>query len=81
MTGFIFRCMQHQKTCGFIGGILTATVGVSIAKSKPVRKLVVNALAKGMQLQEDTKLTLQTLKEEAEDICAEAKAQKEGEKE
>lgn len=80
MTGFIFRCLSHQKTCGFIGGLLTATVGVSLAKSKPVRKLVVQTLAKGMQFQEDAKIAMQELKEEAEDICAEAKAQNEGEK-
>ena len=80
MTGFIFRCLKHQKTCGFIGGLLTATIGVSLAKSKPVRNLAVKAIAKGMQVQDNAKVTIQTLKEEAEDICAEAKAQNENSK-
>jgi hypothetical protein len=75
--GFIFSCLKHQKTLGFLGGLLTATLGVSIAKSAPVRKLAVRALAKGIQLQEDARATIQALKEEAEDIHAEAKAKNE----
>jgi hypothetical protein len=40
-----------------------------------LRKAVVKAVARGIKLRDDAKTALDDIKEEAEDICAEAKEQ------
>ena len=42
-------------------------------KSKTARKACVNVLAKGMKLHNDAQVTLETMKEDAQDIFAESK--------
>ena len=37
------------------------------------RELCVAGMAKGMKLQQDARVTLQNMKEDAQDLCAEAK--------
>ena len=41
--------------------------------------LAVNSLASGMKLKDDAMATYETIKEDAKDICYEAKAKNEGE--
>ena len=38
-----------------------------------IRELCVAGMAKGMKLQQDARVTLQNMKEDAQDLCAEAK--------
>ena len=40
-----------------------------------VRSMCVSGLAKGMKFQQEAKETLQNMREEAEDMCYEAKSQ------
>ena len=55
------------------GGVAAALVGAKVAKSPKTRELCVAGMAKGMKLQQDARVTLQNMKEDAQDLCAEAK--------
>ena len=46
---------------------------MKLARSEKTRTICVKGLAKGMKLQQDAKVTLQNMKEEAQDICYDAK--------
>ena len=63
------------------GGVAAALVGAQVAKSPKTRQLCVNGIARGMQLQQEARAALQNMKEDAQDLCAEAKqkAAREGE--
>lgn len=65
--------LKSNKFLFFVGGAATAVVGTKALKSKTAREICVKGLAKGMKLQQDAKVALQNMKEEAEDICYDAK--------
>ena len=50
-------------------------VGGKILKSKKTREVTVNAVAQAMKLHKDAQATFANIKEEAEDICFDAKQQ------
>jgi len=56
-----------------------ATLGVKALKSDKTRDLCVKGIAKGMKLQKDAQETFQNMKEEASDICFDAKQQTDSE--
>ena len=57
----------------FVGGVAAAGIGTAIAKAPCTRKAAVNVLAKGMELQEAAKENFQSVKDEADDLAAEAR--------
>lgn len=59
----------------FLGGVAAAVLTKSVASSPKTRQLCVKALAKGMQTNEKVRSSLVTMKQDAEDICAEARAE------
>lgn len=61
-------------------GLATGVILPLVAKKTRVRKAAVNVMAKGMEVTEDAKSKVCSIKEEAQDIYAEAK-QKQQEKE
>lgn len=66
----------------FAAGIVATIVGKKILKSKCVHDAAVRTVAKGLILKDEAQATLETIKEESQDIYAEAvakKAQKEAE--
>lgn len=73
--------LKNDKFLGFVGGVLAATYGVRALKSDKARELCVNGLAKCMKLSDSTKETYKNMKEEAEDICYDAKKLSNGEAE
>ena len=73
----LLDCLKNEKLLWFIGGVAAATYGVKVAKSPKTRKVCVNGIAKLMKLQNDAQVTLQNMKEEAEDICYDAKKEAE----
>lgn len=75
---FLCHAWKYTKTIAFVGGVLTATVGAKALKSERVRKATVNVMAKGMKLQQDAMSTLETMKEEAQDLCHEAREEAAG---
>ncbi len=72
-----FDCLKNEKFLFFLGGMAAATLGVKALKSDRARKLCVNGLAKGMQLQKDAQATFQSMREDAQDLCYDAKLQAE----
>jgi predicted small secreted protein len=69
---------KNKYVIGFGAGLAAAIIGYKAYKSKKVRKAVVKVLAQGMKLRDDAKFAVNSIKEEAEDICAEAKEQNAG---
>ena len=65
--------VKNEKVLAFVGGILTATYGVKVLKSDKALKTAVSGLAKCIKLQNDARETFKNMKEEAEDICYDAK--------
>lgn len=59
-------------------GVAATLIGAKVVKSKAARRCTVKAVAKGLQLRDDAQHALHGIKEEAEDIYAEAKQQSEG---
>ena len=59
-----FDFLKDKKCWCFAAGVATAVVGKKIATSD-----------KGMKFQQEAKETLQNMREEAEDMCYEAKSQ------
>lgn len=76
-----FDFLKDCKFICFTAGIAAAVVGKKIAKSPKTRELCVNGLAKGMQFKDDAREALKNMKEDAEDICFEAKAKLNAEEE
>lgn len=58
----------------FTGGIVTGIIGLKVAKTEKTRKTLVKTLAKGMMAKDCVMEEYVNIREEAEDICAEAKA-------
>ena len=75
----IMDCIKNEKLICFIGGVVAATYGVKALKSDKTRKACVSGLAKCMKLQKDAQESFKNMKEEAEDICYDAKCQSDGE--
>ena len=73
--------LKNDKFLGFVGGVLAATYGVRALKSDKARELCVNGLAKCMKLSDGAKETYKNMKEEAQDICYDAKKLSNGEAE
>ena len=65
--------VSESEILCFAGGVAAALVGAKVAKSPKTRELCVAGMAKGMKLQQDARVTLQNMKEDAQDLCAEAK--------
>ncbi len=57
----------------FLGGAVASMVTSQALKCKGVRKLTVNAVAKGLKAKDDIEHTIASIKEEAEDVYNEAK--------
>jgi len=73
------KCLKNERFLCFVGGIAAATLGVKALKSDKTRDLCVKGIAKGMKLQKDAQETFQNMKEEASDICFDAKQQTDSE--
>lgn len=76
-----FKFLKNAKVLSFIGGAATVICGKKILESKKAHDVCVSGVAKGMQLFKEAKATALNIKEEAEDICKEAKSTIEDEEE
>lgn len=59
----------------FVGGIATVVLGKKFVKCEASRKAAVKAMAKAMKLQSDAQELFENMKEDAQDLCYDAKAQ------
>lgn len=69
----LISAIAGKKGILFAGGILAGLVLTPIVKSKTVRKAAVAVTAKSMSLKDDAVSAFESIKEEAQDIYAEAK--------
>lgn len=60
----------------FAGGLLSGLILPPALKSRAAHKAAVNITAGGMQMRDDAKARAQAIKEEAQDVYAEAKQQR-----
>ncbi|MBD5143527.1 MAG: DUF1490 domain-containing protein [Ruminococcus sp.] len=66
---------KNEKLWCAIAGAATVIIGKKVITSKKTRQLAVSGLAKGMKLQNDAKEVFQNMKDEAADICYDAKTE------
>lgn len=66
---------KNQKFLCALGGAVAVIVGKKIITAKKTREFAVSGLAKGMKLTHDAKESFQNMKDEASDICYDAKAE------
>lgn len=66
---------KNQKFLCALGGAAAVIVGKKILTAKKTRQLAVSGLAKGMKLTHDAKEAFQNMKDEASDICYDAKTE------
>ena len=69
-----FDFLKNEKVLSFIGGAAAAVCGKKLLESKKAHDICVCGLAKGLKLYRDARAAALNIKEEAEDICEEAKA-------
>lgn len=66
--------LKKENLIIFAGGIVTGLVGRKVVKTDKVRKTIVKTLAQGMMAKDCVMEEYTNIREEADDICAEAKA-------
>ncbi len=71
----MFNLFKNEKLMCALGGAAAVIVGKKVLTSKKARQLAVTGLAKGMKLTHDAKEVFQNMKDEAADICYDAKAE------
>lgn len=69
----MLKFILNKHTLLFIGGIASTIITKKLAKSAKTRALCVNALAQGMSVCDHAKVSLNNIREEAEDIYVDAK--------
>lgn len=66
---------KNEKFLCALGGAAAVIVGKKILTAKKTRQLAVSGLAKGMKFTKDAKEVFQNMKDEAADICYDAKTE------
>lgn len=69
----MLKCFKNEKLWYVVGGAAAVIIGKKILKAKTTRQIAVTGLAKGMKMQNDAKEVFQNMKDEAADICCDAK--------
>ncbi len=69
----MYDWMKKDETLFLAGGIVAGLLLPCIFKAKKTRELTVKGLAKGMMVKDSIMEEVNNMREEAEDICAEAK--------
>ena len=71
----MLKVFKNEKLWCAVAGAAAVIVGKKILKADKTRSLAVTGLAKGMKFQQEAKETLQNMKDEASDICYDAKTE------
>jgi len=69
----IFSILKGKKAITFIGGIVAGLALPSIVKSKTMKKAAVQVVAKSLYIKDEAKSACEAIKEDAQDVYAEAK--------
>lgn len=70
----MYDWFKEEKVLCFIGGVVAGLVGFKVLKAKKTREFAVQALANGMMVKDEIMEEVANIREEADDICNEAKA-------
>ena len=70
---YMFGFLKNEKFWCVAAGAAGVIAGEKIIKSKKARDIAVCGLAKGMKLKYDAEEALQSIKDDAEDACYEAR--------
>ena len=66
--------MKHKpKLYAFVGGVAATIASAALVRSKKVRKFAVDSVAHGMIFKANAEEAMQSIKDDAEDIVADAK--------
>lgn len=68
-----FECLKSDKFAWFIGGAAAVILGKKFVKCDKTRKVAVSTMAKAMKLQSDAQEVFENMKEDAQDLCFDAK--------
>lgn len=71
----MLNLFKHERFICALGGAAAVIIGKKVITSKKTRQLAVTGLAKGMKLTHDAKEAFQNMKDEAADICYDAKTE------
>ena len=71
----MLKCCKDEKFWCAVGGAAAVILGKKVVKAKKTRELAVTGLAKGMKLKSDAQSALRNMKDEASDICYDAKVE------
>ena len=71
-----FKLLCKNHGLAFAAGIAAAAIGKKILTSDTVHKATVKAVAKGLSIKDEAQATINTIKEESQDLYAEAVAEK-----
>lgn len=66
-------CFKCKRIGLFLGGVLFGTAGVKVLASTDAKKFYINCLAAGLRAKDCVMTTATNIRENAEDILAEAK--------
>lgn len=66
---------KNEKVAYFIGGAAAIVLGKKFVQSDCTRKAAVKTMAKAMKLQSDAQEVFSNMKEDAQDLCYDAKAE------
>lgn len=69
----VLTFFAKKKVWAFVGGVAAGLILPPLVKSKTARKAAVSVVAKGMNLKDDAKTAYESIKEDAQDVYAEAK--------
>ncbi|MBR0530217.1 MAG: DUF1490 domain-containing protein [Ruminococcus sp.] len=71
----MLNCLKNEKLWCAVGGAAAVILGKKVVKAKKTREICVSGLAKGMKLKADAQECFRSMKDEANDICCDAKAE------
>lgn len=71
----MLKCFKNEKLWYAVGGAAAIVVGKKVLTAKKTREVAVSGLAKGMKFKSDAKAKFQSMKDEASDICYDAKTE------
>lgn len=72
-----WECFKSKHFLWFAAGAASVLAGKSIIKSESARKACVKTMAKAIKLQNDAQEAFQNMKEDAEDLCYDARQESE----
>lgn len=69
----MYDFLTSKRAISFYSGILVSIIGGKILKTEAVRKMTVNTVAKGIMFKDSILEEYANIKDEADDICNEAR--------